>query len=131
MTQVYEEKNGWTTLMRWTARLLALVAMGLFVWFAVEFGGEVLTDLSWGPQGIPLLFGLIVALVGLLIAWRWEMVGGVMAMGGSLLIMALVCLGSGLDMLFCAVLFTLPILIAAGLYLGCCWRSRLTTLRDA
>jgi hypothetical protein len=117
--------------MRWTARLLALVATGLFVWFVVEFGGKVLTDLSWGPQGIPLLVGILVALVGLLLAWRWEMVGGLMAMGGAVLVMALVCIGSGLDMLFCALLFTLPILVAAGLYLGCCWRTRLTPLRDA
>ncbi|MGD8623089.1 MAG: hypothetical protein PVF47_13210 [Anaerolineae bacterium] len=131
MAQVEKTKSGWTTLMRWTARLMALVATGLFVWFVVEFGGEVLTNLSWGPQGIPLLAGILVALVGLLLAWRWEMVGGLMAMGGSVLVMALVCIGSGLDMLFCALLFTLPILVAAGLYLGCCWQTRLTTLHDA
>jgi len=131
MSEVQKTDGDWMVVMRWTARLLALVALGLFIWFAAEFGSEVLADLSWGPQGIPLLIGISVALIGLLLAWRWEMIGGLMAMGGSILIMALVCLGSGLDMLFCALLFTLPILVAAGLYLGCCWRTRLSMLRDA
>jgi hypothetical protein len=27
-------------------------------------------------------------------------------------------------MLFCALLFTAPILIAGALYLACCWRTR-------
>ena len=31
MTEVQKNENGWTTTMRWIARLLALVATGLFV----------------------------------------------------------------------------------------------------
>jgi hypothetical protein len=110
--------------MRWIARLLALVATGLFVLFLVDFGSEVIPALGWSPQGIPLLIGLVVGLVGLLIAWRWELVGGVMAVAGAVVTMALVCLGSGTDMLYCAFLFTAPILIAGALYLACCWRKR-------
>jgi hypothetical protein len=117
--------------MRWTARLLALVVMGLFVYFAVEFGAQVFSELSWGPQGFPLLLGLIVALVGLLLAWRWELLGGAMAVGGAVAVMALVCVGSGIDMLFCALLFTLPILLAGALYLACCWRTRESTAQGA
>jgi hypothetical protein len=125
MTSVENGGNGWTAVMRWTARLLALVAGGLFVYFAVEFGPKVFPALSWtSPQGVPLLLGLLVALLGGLIAWRWELVGGLMTMAGALLVMALVCVGSGPDMLFCALLFTLPLLVAGALYLGCCWRKR-------
>jgi hypothetical protein len=117
--------NGWTGLMRWTARILALIAGGLFVFFAVEFGAKVLSGLSWtSPQGLPLLLGLLVAILGALIAWRWELVGGMMAVAGALIVMALVCAGSGVDMLFCAFLFTAPLLLAGGLYLACCWRTR-------
>lgn len=120
--------NGWTTVMRWTARLLALGAGGLFAYFLIEFGGKLFPALSWSnPQGIPLLMGLLVALMGGLIAWRWELTGGIMAVTGAVLVMALVCAGSGLDMLFCALLFTLPLLVAGVLYLGCCWRKRATT----
>ena len=46
---------------------------------------------------------------------------------GAFVVMALVCLGSGTDMLYCAFLFTAPILIAGVLYLACCWRKHDTT----
>jgi hypothetical protein len=120
-----KDGNGWTGLMRWTARILALIAGGLFVYAAVEFGAKILSGLSLGgPQGVPLLLGLLVALLGALIAWRWELVGGLMTVVGAVIVMALVCMGSGLDMLYCAFLFMLPLLAAGVLYLGCCWRTR-------
>lgn len=124
MANDLQERNGSTSVMRWTARVLALVAVGLFVYFAVDFGASVFPALSWGPQGIPLLVVVGIALAGVLVAWRWELVGGIMTLAGVVGIMALVCLGSGTDMLFCAFLFTLPLLVAGALYLGCCWRTK-------
>jgi peptidoglycan/LPS O-acetylase OafA/YrhL len=124
MTEVQKTGNGGTTAMRWVARILALIAVGLFVFFAVELGSKVFPALSWGPQGIPLLVAVAVAMAGVLVAWRWELVGGVMTVAGVAAIMALVCLGSGTDMFFCAFLFTLPLLLAGGLFLACCWRTR-------
>jgi hypothetical protein len=124
MANDLQERNGSTSAMRWTARVLALVAVGLFVYFAVDFGARVFPTLSWGPQGIPLLVVVGIALAGVLVAWRWELVGGIMTLAGVAGIMALVCLGSGTDMLFCAFLFTLPLLAAGALYLGCCWRTK-------
>ena len=126
MTADRKSESQWTTgLMRWTARILALVAGGLFVYFAVEFGAEVFSSLSLtSPQGIPLLLGLSVAILGTLIAWKRELIGGLMAVTGAVIVVALVCIGSGLDMLFSAFLFTLPLLIAGTLYLACCWKTR-------
>jgi uncharacterized membrane protein (GlpM family) len=125
MTTDQKSGNGWTGVMRWTARILALVAGGLFVFAAIEFGPKILGSMSWtSAQGMPLLLGLLVALIGALIAWRWELVGGLMAVAGAVIVMALVCIGSGLDMLYCAILFTLPLLLAGALYLACCWRTR-------
>jgi hypothetical protein len=117
--------------MRWIARILALVAVGLFVFFAVELGAKVFPTLSWGPQGIPLLVALVVALAGVLVAWRWELVGGLMTVAGVAAIMGLVCLGSGIDMFYCAFLFTLPLLLAGGLFLACCWRTRGRSTQEA
>lgn len=74
-----------------------------------------------------MLLVLLVALAGVLIAWRWELVGGLLALAGALAIMGLVCAGSGTDMLFCSVLFTLPLVVAGVLYLGCSVGSRTTT----
>jgi hypothetical protein len=114
--------------MRWAARVLALIATGLFVYFVVEFGTKVIPSLAWtNPQGIPLLIALILALVGVLIAWRWELIGGLIAVGCSAAIIALVCAGSGTDMFLCALYFTLPLLLAGVLYLTCCWRTRRTS----
>jgi hypothetical protein len=125
MSNVQQKRDGSTTAMRWTARILALLAVGLFVLFAVELGSRVFPTLSWGPQGIPLMVALAVALAGVVVAWRWELVGGIMTVAGVAGIMALVCAGSGTDMLFCAFLFTLPLLVAGALYLGCCYRTRM------
>jgi len=126
MSKVQQTGDGSTTAMRWTARILALLAVGLFVFFAIDLGARVFPTLSWGPQGIPLLIVVGIALAGVVVAWRWELVGGIMTVAGVAGIMALVCLGSGTDMLFCAFLFTLPLLLAGALYLGCCWRTRMT-----
>lgn len=117
--------SGWTTAMRWVARILALITVGLFVYFLVEFGTKVFPSLAWtSPQGLPLLIALVLALVGVVIAWRWELVGGMIAVGCSAAIIALVCAGSGTDMFLCALYFTLPLLLAGVLYLACCLRTR-------
>jgi membrane protease YdiL (CAAX protease family) len=122
-----QKKNGWTTTMRWAARLIGLAAAGLFVAFLAVSGSFVLSEIDWAsPQGLPLALALVVAVAGVLVAWRWELVGGLMAMVGSVAIMGLVCAGSGADMLYCAFLFTLPMLLAGALYLGCCARKRVT-----
>ena len=120
--------SGWTTAMRWAARILALIAVGLFVYFIIEFGTKVFPSLAWtNPQGVPLLIALVLALAGVVIAWRWELIGGLIAVGCSAAIIALVCAGSGPDMFLCAFYFTLPLLLAGVLYLGCCWRTRKTS----
>jgi hypothetical protein len=123
-----KNKNGWTGIMRWTARILALVAIGLFVLFMVESGAATISQLSFtNPQGIPVLLSLLLALVGVIVAWRWELVGGILTIVGALGIIGLVCLGSGTDMLLCSLFFTGPLLIAGILYLACCYRTRQIT----
>jgi hypothetical protein len=110
--------------MRWAARVLALIAVGLFAYSVVEFGANVFPALTGtSPQGIPLLIALLLALTGVVIAWRWELIGGIIAVAASAAIVAMVCAGSGLDMAYCAAIFVLPLLLAGALYLGCCWRG--------
>ncbi len=119
---------GWTSATRWTARLLALASAGLFVAFIVESGARALSTLTWdSPQGFPLLVALMVAIAGVLIAWRWELIGALMSVTGAMAIMVLVCAGSGTDLLLAVVLFILPPLAAGTLYLGCCWQKQVVT----
>ena len=54
-----QKKNGWTTTMRWAARLIGLAAAGLFVAFLVVSGSFVLSEMDWAsPQGLPLVLAL-------------------------------------------------------------------------
>ena len=125
MTKAQRTQDGWTQVMRWIARFVTLIAVGLFVLFAVEAGTKALSTLSWTrPQGMPLLVALLVALLGVLIAWRWELVGSSIALVGALAMVGLVCLGSGTDLLLCSLFFITPLFVAGALYLGCCYRAR-------
>lgn len=125
MTKAQRTRDGWTQVMRWIARFVALIAVGLFVLFAVEAGTKALSTLSWTrPQGMPLLVALLVALLGVLIAWRWELVGSSIALVAALAMVGLVCLGSGTDLLLCSLFFITPLFVAGTLYLGCCYRAR-------
>ena len=125
MTETRERGNGWATSMRWVARLLAVASVGLFVLFAVECGPLALASLSWSnPKGMPLLLILLVALAGVLIAWRRELLGATMAAGGAAGIVLLVCAGSGFALLRCVLLFTSPFLLASALYVGSSWRRK-------
>lgn len=124
MATTSQRVSGWIRGMRWCARLVGLAIASLFVLFIVESGARVVPTLSWtSPQGLPLFLILVAAVAGVLLAWRWEAPGGAMAVGGALLILALVFLGSGPRMLLGALFFTLPLLAAGCLYLGCWWQA--------
>ena len=128
MGQERGKADRWTLLLRWTARVLAVIAAGLFVLFAVESGGRLLADLSWDrPQGWPLLLVLLAALAGVLVAWRWELAGGALAVAGAMAVVGLVVWGSGMDMIIGAVLFAAPVAMAGVLYLICCARTHSAT----
>ncbi len=114
-----------TTVMRWTWRLIGLVAVGLFLLFVAEAGDRILLELTWSdPQGMPLLLAMVVAVAGLLVGWILEMLGGLMTLLGATAIPILVYLGSGPTLLLAALILSLPLFVCAGLCLGCCWRTR-------
>ena len=131
MAEVRGRTDGWTLAMRWIARMLALIAAGLFVWFVAEAGARVFPDLAWrDPQGIPLLIVIVAAIGGVLAAWRWELAGGLATVVGAAAIVGLVVWGSGVDMVYGALWFASPLLVAGLLYLGCCARTGTATVSD-
>jgi hypothetical protein len=68
-----------TAILRWIARLSSLALVTLFVAIAIGEGPPPLWPLSIHT----LLFCLLVlCLAGLLVAWRWELVGGLIALAG-------------------------------------------------
>jgi hypothetical protein len=125
MATVPQTADSWAKAMRWSGRVLGLFSVGLFLLFLFESGGRVFPTLAWGrPQGLALVLALVAALVGVLVAWRWETGGGVVAIVGALAVIVLVVLGSGLDMLFPAIVFAAPLLLAGTMYLGCSARCQ-------
>jgi hypothetical protein len=68
------------------------------------------------------------ATVSVLIAWRWEGIGGVIAVVCAIVINALVYLGSGRAMVYAALMSSVPYFVAGVLFLACCWRTRQTQL---
>ena len=65
--------------LRWLARVYGLLLVGLAVVFAIGWGLNPFTL----PPVTLVYFGLLtVALVGLLVAWRWELTGGLMTVSG-------------------------------------------------
>jgi hypothetical protein len=128
---VQKTSDSWARTMRWSGRVLALLTVGLFLLFLFEAGAKVFPAPTWGkPQQWLLMVALVVALAGVVAAWRWELAGGVLALVGAVAIVILVILGSGLDMLVPAILFVSPLVLAGFLYLGCSARCRAVTHRD-
>jgi hypothetical protein len=113
--------------LRCSARAVGLLAAGLYLLFVVEYGVKVLSAISWNsPAGMPLFVGLTLAAAGVVIAWRWEAIGGLMAVLGGMAIVALTALGRGPSMVLAGFVLALPLLVAGTLYLACCGWSVVT-----
>ena len=112
--------------MRWVARLLSLVAVIPFGVFAADVASGLAPQLAWdSPQGMPLLIVMALGSLGVIVAWRWERLGGVLAALSGVVVIALVTIGSGGGSLIPALLVSAPFLAGGLLYLGCCMGARL------
>jgi len=67
---------------------------------------------------------LTAATVGVLIAWRWEMIGGAIAVVSAVAISGLVYLGSARAAFPAALMASVPYFVAGVLFLACYWRTR-------
>lgn len=122
--------DDWTYVLRGFTRAVGLWASTPFVLYLIHSGARVLPKLSWSsPRGMPLFIVLAMATVGILIAWRWEMIGGAIAVLCAIAISALVYLGSGRGVILAALMISVPFFVAGVLFLACCWRTRQTQLQ--
>ncbi len=113
-----------TRILRWVARIWGAI---IIVITALIFLGEILFPHTEGPYPfyenlMPL--SLLISVLGLAIAWRWEIRGGVITIIFSLVNLALYWgirgVGRGLAMV---VLITMPVVIPGILFLICGLRS--------
>lgn len=68
---------------RWLVRVLAIAVVGFVLVIYVGEGGFNPLRLTPGEAASMVLFWA--AVIGLLLAWRWEIVGGALTVGGILL----------------------------------------------
>ncbi|MBT6154372.1 MAG: hypothetical protein HOL01_17835 [Planctomycetaceae bacterium] len=73
----------WIQVVRWAARIIGLFPVGLVSWFAIAhaIGGEfkLLT-----PTESLQMTAFVVAHLGMLVLWRWELLGALMNVGGMI-----------------------------------------------
>jgi len=71
------------TILRWTARVTGTVLAGLMLLLAI---GEGVPNVSMQPTVIQIgFFALTLVLLGILLAWRWELPGGITSLAGWVL----------------------------------------------
>ena len=76
------------TIFRWTARVVGTVLVGLTLFIAI---GEGMPNLFKQPFVIQIGFlALALVLSGILLAWRWEFLGGIMSLAGWVLFIVVV-----------------------------------------
>ena len=106
------------TLSRWIARIVGLLASGPFLLFLVFLGAAICPNLSWSnPQEMPLFCILTVAAIGVLIAWRWEMIGGAIMVISAVAMHGLVYLASGQAAPAPVLMLSVPYFLAGVLFL--------------
>lgn len=119
MTKVSEASKDLAKGLLWPARAASLIVSGLFLLFVLESGARVVGTLDWSnPRGMPLFLALILSVAGVNTAWRWASLGGMMAVTGSVTMVALVILASGPAGFLGVALFAFPIFVAGALHLA-------------
>lgn len=99
---------------RWTARTIGIAILGLIVVFAI--GEGIPSPLAMSLRENLLSVALLPMIVGQIVAWRWEGVGGGLILFGFILF-AIVNHGVPLNIVFG------PLLATGLLYLTCWWRK--------
>lgn len=102
---------------RWLARGIGLVASSIFMFAAIVSG------ISQYPMPQLMLLLLVLNVAGVIIALRWERVGGIIVMVASVGLGAFVYTNAERNQLLAASIYGLPYFIAGILFLICSQRS--------
>lgn len=102
--------------LRWLARGIGLAASGIFLFAAIVSG------ISKYPMPLPMLVLLVLSVASVLVALRWEKVGGIMTMVASVGLGVFVYANAGHNQLVAASIYTVPFFIAGILFIVCSQR---------
>ena len=117
--------NKWISISRKITRIWSavLIILGVLIFIAEIFAAQdlPLEPYPWWENLMPLSIFLAILCLGL--AWRWEALGGALALFFCV-VNLLLYLATGRDQFFTVLLITLPVFIPAILYLFISWQSR-------
>jgi hypothetical protein len=99
--------NPVAALCRWTARVIAALLLGLFLFFAI---GEGLPNpLTLSPVIQAEFLALALVFGGILLGWRWELVGGLLSLlSAGLFYVAVLSSGVGNTAIWFPVALAIP-----------------------
>lgn len=121
----HEVKGLMVGTVRWIARILALLMSVPFIYFLLFRSDQVVPKLSWRtPNQLPLFLAWVAIVVGILMSWRWEMLGGILIAVSAILIGVFGYLGCGSGELLTCLLVAGPYFLSGLLLLGCCWGKK-------
>lgn len=123
MTHSSERFDEWHVYARAVGAMAAIT--GLLYMRAIMSGGFLSTSVSDNvPWVAAFLVLLLVGVAGLLLAWRWEAVGGALAVAGGLAVAVLVAFSFADNRLLATLVYSSPFAIAGGLFLADWWHHR-------
>lgn len=106
--------------------LLAILTALLYL-RAIALGGFLYRNPNGSLNLTPVLFVLVLmATIGLVAAWRWECLGGLVAVVGAISVAALVFTTFEANRLLATFVYSSPFLVAGALCLVDWWRHRRT-----
>lgn len=115
----------WMPILRKITRIwsVVMIILGVLIFIAeiFETRSMALDPYPWWENLMPASMFLAILCLG--VAWRWEALGGAMAIGLCLFTLILY-LATGRDQVFAVLLITLPVLVPGLLFLLCAWRTR-------
>jgi len=79
-------------IIRWIARILGIFILGIFLLFLIGDGG--MNPLRLSVTELLMTICLLIFMVGILVAWKQEGVGGAMMIGGMILFYLINFIGS-------------------------------------
>jgi hypothetical protein len=123
MTAETPNHNRWTAIARWSARVIGSLASVYWTLVLIASGLAELTSNAEppAPEGA-VLSGLVVASVlGVLLAWRRERVGGPLALVGGVALSAFAYATAGHNKPFAILVSGAPFLVAGALFVISGW----------
>jgi hypothetical protein len=112
------------TVIRWVARIIALLLTVVVLMFVTGEGVNVST---MGTDDIVMGAVFLIMWLGLIIAWRWEGIGGLLTTGGTMLFILMDYIFTGHVLRFW---MFFAFLIPGLLFLYCWWLARHGTMDE-